>query len=106
MILTYGLDPFSGVRSVVETEGIVCEVPLHLSELPPQVLHDSREMRVASPFDALRAVRDVGHAVSFLSSAKERRDRRRQGYTLPTPSTRHLPLIRASSIVTDHPFLA
>ena len=54
---------------VVDAEGIISKVPLHLSELPPQVLHDSRKMRIASPADTLRTVRGVRHALSFLSSA-------------------------------------
>ena len=91
---------------IVETEGVVSEVPLHLGELPPQTLYDLRELRIALPIDAFREVYGVGHVVSFLSSANKGRNRRRQGYTLPTPSTRHLPLIRANSIVTDQPFLA
>ena len=58
---------------------------------------------------------DGSHAQSEKASFSPRKgkhlrfagsSRRRQGYTLPIPRMPHLPLMRAISIVTDHPALA
>ena len=57
---------------IVKLEGIVGEILLHGDEHSPQVLRDSRKMRIALPLGLLRAIRGVGHVVSFLSSAKTR----------------------------------